>query len=585
MNLLNLICGFLFICLVVLGWNSYIPSENYRSTQQLKPDAKMLKYDMNTSMAAHNYAVKQYCLNQGLAVAENKDGEVYCYHDTKESCEANSGPYDRQEDYREWITDANGNNGVCVKTSRSVYDFCRSNNEVYVRRGGAGDAINGLMNMSPAMGLTRSLGATLAKQGIKAALKDTIKNNIINPKTAINIVKGTVKNVLRQEGSNAVNTMITGSTTKTSAGNNQLNFDTYVEGADTIGYSRGNITCYPEKGYCLPASDEPKDLQNCIITPSYCNMKGGQSHKWGDGLGECYKDGAYRFFESILGSTITGYYAQSVQAMTESCKNPGNVDCYLSIIAFCTVPGQLLGDTINKYWEESKQKLFDAWDDLKSNPSPGALCDFMSTVGENLPPSWLAGKIGGMLDSIIGLIPGLNKILPGNTFAWLGKNMFNPMIAFKMAKWLVIGGGVLIDFFRDLSVEKLKDWGRSIERYGKIAFDAVANFAKKGAELAIKALQYINNIPFVKFAASLGPKGAEFMAPFVLASGPLGLGIWALAGLLSRVPWSDIGAGLDGFFTGKFNDDIEDFFEDIGSSIADGLSDFGNDVADFFSSW
>ena len=475
--------------------------------------ATRLSYDMTLSMKAHNYATKKYCETIGLKWKETDSGDVVCYPDDKTSCEMyNSGNV--------WVD----NRWIELPQRKSTTSF-------------------------------------VPDTDYREWMKDSITSKdvcvVSNP-----AVKDFCYRFQDRSGG---------------FGTDPLTGEQRMVGNRSIGYYPGQIKCNFEGGYCENLNNEEPNIQSCIITDDYCRSYNASRGYGPGGLGECYLPGGQRFAESLIGTTFTRAYRESVDRCIAECQDPANGGCYLAAIRIIATPYEFLGDLGQQWYAGIKDQLNDSFNTLYNDPSPYNISKFAETLIDSFPARYytklLMDKVSGILDGLVQMIPGLNKIIPDGLFGKLGGFLFaysNPFTLISLGiKW----GPKIWDYIRNFGIDDLKIIGDAVFKFGATVLNALGGFisglASKGWDLIKKGLRFFTNLPTIVFFSQIGAEGIKALDK-VFGSG----------GYISQLVSGDFNRNIKDFFATQVG---QKFFMDwiwkgglvkAGLAISDAFNDF-----------
>jgi hypothetical protein len=317
-------------------------------------------------------------------------------------------------------------------------------------------------------------------------------------------------------------------------------------GNQTIGYFPGNIQCNMTGGYCSAVSEEEPDIPSCIITPDYCDaFSASYSYSPGN-LGSCYLPDGQRFAENMVSTTITRAYRDNVDQAIRACSNPNNPQCYLAAVQVLVAPILVVGDFAKEWWSDNSKKIGDRFNQLYNNPTPYNMAEFAASIVQSFPLVYwgfkLANICAGLLDTVVGSIPGLNLIIPAGFFGKVSEFLYsltniNTWVSLGMK--FISGASSVINYIANFNLDELERIGNAILNIGSSIIDVIDGV--------------INSL-------GLGP--AKLII-YYIAFGPV---VFLLQILLSnqglKVLDSVFGRGgyVSRLFTGDFNKNIKDFF-------------------------
>lgn len=245
------------------------------------------------------------------------------------------------------------------------------------------------------------------------------------------------------------------------------------------GWYPGTPNC-DSSGYC---DINPNDIPTCILTSDYCDSMGlDYEHDTTNGvdLGDCNLSDWQNIAEAIFGKTITRTFKRNAEAMIHECHdNPISANCALSIGTFLITDDQIIMATADKEFQGYM-------DNLKTACSGNIYSSFDSfaNCGASLFPGFylskqVVGFADGMLDGMIGWIPGVPHGLIGKALGYVGK------YGALAAQALFHAGEAAVHAFDvagDYCQAALNNIGLGAE--GRVVFGAISNIVNFGVGMA-----------------------------------------------------------------------------------------------------
>lgn len=245
------------------------------------------------------------------------------------------------------------------------------------------------------------------------------------------------------------------------------------------GWYPGTSIC-DSSGYC---NINPNDIPTCKLTSDYCDSMGldyESDNTNGVDLGDCNLSDWQNITEAIFGKTITRTFKRNAEAMIRQCHdNPISANCALSIGTFLITDDQIIMATADKEFQGYM-------DNLKTACSGNiyASIDSFSNCGASLFPGFylskqVVGFVDGMLDGMLGWIPGVPHGLIGKGLGYVGK------YGAIAAKALFHAGEMAIQAFDiagDYCQAALNNIGMGAE--GRFVFGAISNIVNFGIGMA-----------------------------------------------------------------------------------------------------
>jgi len=256
------------------------------------------------------------------------------------------------------------------------------------------------------------------------------------------------------------------------------------------GWYKGTPVC-DASGYC---SIDPSDIPTCILKSDYCDKMGldyqrdivgkgiglGGTGSRGIDIGNCDLSDWQNITEGIFGKTITRTVKRNAEAMIRECHdNPVSANCALGIGQFALSGGEIVVATVDKEFQGYM-------DDLKTACSGNIYQSFDSfeKCGASLFPGFYLSKqlvsfTDGILDGMIGWIPGIPKGLIGKGIGYVGKYGEIAVKAIFHAGEQAIHA---FDIAGDYCKSALENIGLGAE--GKFFIGAISNIVKFGVGMA-----------------------------------------------------------------------------------------------------
>ncbi len=248
------------------------------------------------------------------------------------------------------------------------------------------------------------------------------------------------------------------------------------------GWYKGTPTC-DSSGYC---TINQNDLPTCILTPDYCDKMGLDyrrdmtSSSPSTDIGNCDLSDWQNITEGIFGKTITRTVKRNAEAMIRECHdNPLSANCALGIGQFALSGEEIALKTVDKEFQGYM-------DDLKTACSGNIYQSFDSfeKCGASLFPGFYLSKqlvtfTDGILDGMIGWIPGIPKGLIGKGIGYVGKYGEIAVKAIFHAGEQAIHA---FDIAGDYCKAALENIGLGAE--GKFIIGAISNIVKFGVGIA-----------------------------------------------------------------------------------------------------
>lgn len=401
-----------------------------------------LAYDQILSRQAHTYAAKEYCRSIGLTSRVDENGEVICYPDNANRCVINNSP---PAPFRDQVEARNMKIATqyCSSIGQQPYKISDENYACSDSR----------LRITP-IDLNYAQGVNLYSTGASLVMDGSYREWTKDISSGKNVCVKTLP-AIRDYCH----------TFKDRRGN------------QTIGYFQGNLTCNLTGGYCKAISEEDGNIPSCTITPDYCDAYSANYASSPNGAGHCYLPGGQKFAESAVGTTIVRVYRDNIDQAIRACGSNDGAKCFVSTMQVLVAPAYILSDFMKEEYEATMKNINEAVDRLYNDPSPANLANLGKVAFDSLPPVYwgkkIFGTVAGLLDGLVGMIPGLNKIVPGGFFSKMVEYGFTVMNPFFWIQGAITWGPKIWDYIVNFDLDDLKDLVKAVAKFGADVLNVV----------------------------------------------------------------------------------------------------------------
>lgn len=469
-----------------------------------------LEYDKLLSLKAHKYATKEYCRAIGLNSRETEEGDIVCFPDNRDRCIINNipaAPFKQDIDAR----------GMRIATQ-----YC------------------GSIGQQPFKIADGSYACSDSKLKI-TPIDLNYANGVINYTTGAGYVFDSNYREWTRDANSGKDVCVTTlpvirdycATFKDRRGN------------QTIGYFQGNLKCNLTGGYCEPVNEDDGNVPSCTITPAYCDAFSASYSTQPNGAGSCYLPDGQKFAESAIGTSIVRVYRDNIDQAIRACSSKDAAKCFVSTMQVLVAPSYIVSDMLKQQYADTMKSINDAVDQLYNNPTPVNLANLARVAYDSLPWMYWSKKlfsaVGGLIDGLVGMIPGLNEIVPSGFFSKMvtfGFNAVNPFF------WISAGmtwGPKIWDYIVNFNLNDLKHIMNSLLKFGGEVLKVVNKLWEfaSGAWLIRKILPSFISGPVIFFLNILSVSG--LMALNSLANG----------GFVYKLFSGDYNSNIRNFFTNQ----------------------------------
>ncbi|NDC31965.1 MAG: hypothetical protein EBZ58_13775, partial [Bacteroidetes bacterium] len=201
--------------------------------------------------------------------------------------------------------------------------------------------------------------------------------------------------------------------------------------------------------------------EGCVNGRTFCDPTVESCKKRDVSLGDCYVPGGQAFAENITGTTLTRRYRENVENMMTECTDANNSRCYLYASMLLATPFEIVGDLGKMYVREAWAEVEKSYNNFRRNPTPLNCAKYVGTILENNPTAWAVGKLGKIVDSILGAFGLDTKGAFGNYL----KYFIPPGVNLATVGLVLKNIDKIVNFFGQLNWGDLDIIGESIQ-YG-----------------------------------------------------------------------------------------------------------------------